>query len=243
MMLDTRGLTLARPSTLISDFSMQPGAAPDNGQLPTGNSKPETPDSSLATAPRLLVVRLGSLGDLIHTLPAVAMLRQSLPQAFIGWVVEERWAELLCGRPELSSGDIPLSPEKPLINAIHTVTTRVWRHHPLSRSTRQAIAQTIRDLRRTRYDLALDFQSAIRSAVLGRLARPHEFIGFSRAHEASASLFYTRRVEAQGRHMVEQNASLLRAVGDSPSAPRFEDDGRRLTADGYLFPLPRDSRH
>jgi len=243
MTLDSRGVSLARLSTVVSDFSMQQEPATGNWRLPTADAKLPTQDSKLATAPRLLVVRLGSLGDLIHTLPAVAMLRQWLPQAFIGWVVEQRWVELLCSRPDLCGGDIPLSPEKPLINAIHTVTTRVWRRHPLSRNTRKAIAQTIRDLRRTRYDLALDFQSAIRSAVLGRLARPHAFIGFSRAHEAPASLFYTRRVEAQGRHMVEQNASLLRAVGDSPSALRFQNDGRRLTADGYLFPLPHDSRH
>src|SRR5215469_861008 len=234
MTLDSRGVSLARLSTVVSDFSMQREPATGNWRLPTADAKLPTQDSKLATAPRLLVVRLGSLGDLIHTLPAVAMLRQWLPQAFIGWVVEQRWVELLCSRPDLCGGDIPLSPEKPLINAIHTVTTRVWRRHPLSRNTRKAIAQTIRDLRRTRYDLALDFQSAIRSAVLGRLARPHAFIGFSRAHEAPASLLYTRRVDAQGRHMVEQNASLLRGIGNRTLTLRLGSDGRP-TANGYSF--------
>ena len=48
---------------------------------------------------RILVVRLGAMGDIIHTLPAVASVKQSFPQAHISWVVEERWASLLEGNP------------------------------------------------------------------------------------------------------------------------------------------------
>lgn len=44
---------------------------------------------------RLLIVRLSAMGDVIHTLPAVHALRQAFPRAFIGWLIEERWAELL----------------------------------------------------------------------------------------------------------------------------------------------------
>src|SRR5438067_9107227 len=199
-------------------------------------------------SPRLLIARLGSLGDIVHTLPAVAMLRASLPDAFIGWVIEARWAELLYSRAELFSGDIALSAEKPLVNAIHTVTTRAWRRHPFSRSTRQQITSTIHDLRNSHYDVALDFQSAIRSAVLGRLARPQQFIGFSHAHEAPASLLYGRRVEATGQHMVEQNASLSAALLSSCHSERSEESAfpasdRRPTTDDVAFPFARDPQH
>ena len=45
---------------------------------------------------RLLIVRLSAMGDVIHTLPAVHALREAFPEAYIGWLIEERWAELLC---------------------------------------------------------------------------------------------------------------------------------------------------
>jgi hypothetical protein len=45
---------------------------------------------------RLLIVRLSAMGDVIHTLPAAQAIREAFPQAFIGWLIEERWAELLC---------------------------------------------------------------------------------------------------------------------------------------------------
>lgn len=209
--------------------------AAGNWKLTTGNS------------PRILVVRLGSLGDIVHTLPAVGMLRSAIPNAFIGWVIEERWAELLCSRAELHSGRVALSQEKPLVNSVHVVTTRTWRRHPFTRDTRRQIAATVRELRGGSYDVALDFQSAIRSAVIGRLACPKQFIGFSHAHEAPASLFYTRRVEAAGRHMVEQNASLassFRAGSNSErSESSFEVEGQRPTANGFNFHLPSDPVH
>ena len=45
---------------------------------------------------RVLIVRLSAMGDVIHTLPAAQALREAFPDAMIGWVIEERWAELLC---------------------------------------------------------------------------------------------------------------------------------------------------
>ena len=59
---------------------------------------------------RLLIVRLGSMGDIIHTLPAVATLRRAFPGATIGWAVERRWTALLSSAAALAG---PRSPEKP----------------------------------------------------------------------------------------------------------------------------------
>ena len=65
----------------------------------------------------LLVVRLGAMGDVIHTLPAVAALRNAYPEMQIGWVIEQRWAELLCAKGAPLSG--PRNQSRPLIDFVH----------------------------------------------------------------------------------------------------------------------------
>jgi len=127
--------------------------------------------SSLApTAPRLnslLIVRLSAMGDIIHTLPcgglATAGLFLTLP-----WdgLVEERWAELLCTLRYPRSGRC--SPQRPLVDRLHTVNTAEWRRTPLSFNTWQQVAVSLNDLRGLRYDAAIDFQGAVRSALLAR---------------------------------------------------------------------------
>ncbi len=111
-------------------------------------------------------MRLGSMGDIIHTLPAVTALRQAFPEATLGWIVEERWAELLCTLPEPRSG--PRSPRRPLVDRVHTVNTKSWRKSLLSMQTWEQIAAGLSELRAQRYEVAVDFQGAVRSALLAR---------------------------------------------------------------------------
>jgi hypothetical protein len=80
----------------------------------------------------LLIVRLSAMGDIIHTLPAAAALRQAFPHATLGWLVEERWAELLCTLRYPRSGQ--RSPQRPLVDRVHSVNTAEWRHAPRFRS-------------------------------------------------------------------------------------------------------------
>ena len=134
---------------------------------------------------RLLIVRLGSMGDIIHTLPAVTALRGAFPEARIGWIVEERWAELLCTLSEPRSG--PRSPRRPLVDRIHTVNTKTWRKDPFSAQTWEQIAAGLSELRAQRYEVAVDFQGAINATenpslllaavlgLLGQLARQMYF--------------------------------------------------------------------
>src|SRR6202008_2716424 len=75
--------------------------------------------------PRILIVRLSSMGDVVHARPAAAALRQAFPNATIGWLIEERWAELLCTLPTPRSG--ARSPQRPLVDIIHTVNLKRWR--------------------------------------------------------------------------------------------------------------------
>jgi len=180
---------------------------------------------------RILIVRLGSMGDIVHTLPAVATLRRAFPDSRIDWVVENRWSELLCSRAELF--DAPLSPEKPLADHVHVVDTRGWRKELTAAATRQAAGSVVRALRQARYDVAIDLQGAVKSALLMRLAGARVRFGFSRPIESPAGLVYTRRVAARGRHIAEQNVSLAVAAAASVG----------IAAEPvYDFPLPRDSK-
>ncbi len=201
---------------------------------------------------RILIVRLGSLGDIIHSLPAVALLRRELPDAHLGWVVEERWAELLESRSGSIVRGAPRTAAKPLVDIVHTVDTQSWRRHLFARSTISALADLRRALRAEHYDIAIDLQSALKSALVARFAGVPVRYGFTRPIEAPAGLFYTRRVPAQGRHIAEQNASLVAGAlntsrvdtGDparvaSPGAPPLSRAPGGLTDSPGAPPLSR----
>src|SRR4029077_8078380 len=161
-------------------------------------------------ANRILIVRLGAMGDVIHGLPAAAALREAFPEATLGWLIEERWAELLCTLPTPRSG--PRSPQRPLVDRIHTVNTRQWRSAPFSAQTLERIAAGLSDLRAERYDIAIDLQGAVRSSLLARWSGAPRIYGFTQPRENLASMFYTRHIIASGQHIVEQNLSLIKAV-------------------------------
>lgn len=170
---------------------------------------------------RLLIVRLSSMGDIIHTLPAATALRQAFPQATMGWIVEERWAELLCTLPTPRSG--PRSPRRPLADRIHTVNTAKWRAALFSNQTWEQIAAGLSELHAGRYQVAADFQGAARSALLARWSGAPVIFGVAQPRENVASMFYTRQVIARGTHIVEQNFSLAEAIaGRSLEMPRVE---------------------
>jgi heptosyltransferase I len=180
---------------------------------------------------RLLVVRLSAMGDVIHTLPAVHFLRVAFPEAFIGWLIEERWAELLCAPGSSRRG--PRSSLRPLVDEVHTVDMKSWRKSLSSLSTVQRIAKIWNDVRDARYDAAVDLQGAMRSAVLARWSGARVVYGAADPRESPASLWYTRRAIADGRHVVEQNLSVAQALVESRE--------RRLPAD-IACDFPRDSQ-
>jgi heptosyltransferase-1 len=170
---------------------------------------------------RLLLVRLSAMGDVIHTLPAAQALRAAFPQAMIGWLIEERWAELLCAPGAPRRG--PRSAQRPLADSIHTVSLAGWRESLFTISTLQQIAKVWNDVHAARYEVAIDLQGAIRSAVLARWSGARVVYGASEPRESPASLWYTRRVIARGTHVIEQNLSLAEAVARSKmKIPRLE---------------------
>jgi len=159
---------------------------------------------------RILIVRLSSMGDVVHALPAAVMLREAFPHATIGWLIEERWAELLCTLPTPRSG--ARSAQRPLMDIVHTVNLRRWRASLLSTQTWERIAACVSDLRAVRYQVAIDLQGAVRSSILARWSGAPVIYGAAHPRENIASVWYTRKVIAEREHVVEQYGELAHAL-------------------------------
>jgi heptosyltransferase I len=149
--------------------------------------------SRLNSPPRILVVRLGSMGDVIAALPAVASLKHSIPHSKITWVIDPKWSLLLEGNPYVDS-------------VVH-----------LDRRTFTGLRNAWRELRADRYDFAVDFQGLVKSALVATLARPERIFGFNAefARESAASWFYSTKVPIRSYHAVERNLDLAAAAGAS----------------------------
>jgi len=156
---------------------------------------------------KILIVRLGALGDILHALPAVTAMRAALPEADIGWVVEESWLELLSTRETAASHE--LSAQKPVVNRIHAVNTKRWRKVMLHPSTTAEIKAVFSEIRGCGYDLAIDFQGAIKSALCAAFGKPKRIAGFADPREWSAHFFYSQRFPRVGEHVIEQNFALV----------------------------------
>ncbi|HTO88249.1 MAG TPA: glycosyltransferase family 9 protein [Thermoanaerobaculia bacterium] len=174
---------------------------------------------------RILLVRLGHLGDIVHGLPSAAALRDLLPGVRIGWVVEQRWTELLAasGAATAAAG----TPEKPLVDDLHAVNTGAWRRAPLASASWSAVRQASRDVRAAGYDAVIDLQGLWKSALLARWSGAPVRIGFSRPKEAGVPWLYTRRVKTRRSHVIEQNLELVEGLTGQPTGP-------------VRFALPRD---
>jgi heptosyltransferase I len=179
---------------------------------------------------RILIVRLGALGDIVHGLPVAATLRERFPDAGIDWLVDARHAAVL---------DLV-----PIVDRAIAIDGR----------RAGGLIAGVRRLRRERYDAAVDLQGLIKSAALARLSGASRVIGFARGHlrEKAASLFYSERCEAPaGRHVVDKNLSVLAAFGIADRRRRFpvaeprstvaEAVGQRVArgdVDGYALVNP-----
>jgi len=141
---------------------------------------------------RILVVRLGSMGDVIHALPAVASLKHSFPHSRLSWVIKPRWAPLLGGNP--------------FVDEII----------PFTRSAREILA-TRRLLRRERFELAVDLQGLIQSALVAASAKADKIVGLARsqARESFAAMFYSSAIRTSAVHRVDRYLELVAAAGAS----------------------------
>ena len=189
-------------------------SAPASPQSATQSSMDINRWSAIPFPNRILVVRLSAMGDIIHGMPAIAALRRAKPQLKIGWLVEQRWAELLCSRE--SERFAPSSQLKPLVDWVHVTNFSGWRRALSSAETRHEVHSRLREVRAMKYEMVLDLQGSIRSALAARAAGARVRVGSSQPREAPAAMLYTRAIIPKGAHVVEQAVSLASAVAGEP---------------------------
>jgi len=156
---------------------------------------------------KILIVRLGAMGDILHALPVATGIRTALPNSTIGWLVEERWSELLTA-PGRKASPNTVSPQKPVVNNIHTVDTMRWRKNFYRPSATSEILGALKRVRRIDYDFALDFQGAIKSGLFAWSGGAKIIAGFKDPRESGARFFYRKKLARSGEHVIEQNHTL-----------------------------------
>lgn len=148
---------------------------------------------------RILIVKLGSIGDIIHTLPALAEIRREVPGAEISWVVEKRSAEILRGNTE--------------IDRLIEIDTKNLRTNGSTDGTLRTLRGKVGELRSGKYDIAIDFQGLIKSAVVAKLSGAKKRWGFAgRAlREPASRIFLTDSVKIPRQtHVIRKNLLLAR---------------------------------
>jgi heptosyltransferase-1 len=164
---------------------------------------------------RILLVRLGALGDIVHAIPVAAAVKRSFPQARIDWLVSAKHREIL--------------------DLVPVIDRRLAINDRADSKGGASLAASIRELRRQHYDAAIDLQGLIKSALISRASGAENIIGFSRKYvrEGLASFFYTSVHDPGGdgiyartetRHVVEINLGLLEPLGIRNVIPEFPID-------------------
>ncbi len=154
------------------------------------------------TAPRFLISRLSALGDVMHSLPVLCALRDAMPEAFIGWVVEGRNGELLRGHPALDE----------LI-----VVKRGWL------KSWSAVRELRRKLQSLRFDTAIDIQGLTKSAIVSWLSRARTRIGYAGVDGRELSPWLNNvPITPTAIHVVDRNLELLTPLGIARPKVRFD---------------------
>jgi heptosyltransferase I len=156
--------------------------------------------------PKVLLVKISSLGDVVHNLPVASDIRAALPDAEIAWVVEEAFAAI----PRLH----------PAVARVIPVAIRRWRSTLWRRETRDEVRRFLDALRDTEYGAVIDSQGLLKSAFIVRAARGRRYgLDWSSAREP-LGMFYDRTfIVPWSRHAVERNRSLAaQALGYPVSA-------------------------
>jgi heptosyltransferase-1 len=152
-------------------------------------------------AVRILIVKLGSIGDIVHTLPSLAAIRRALPHAEISWVVERRSADILR--------------DNPILDRLIEVDTKALRRGLMSGETLRAPRQQLRRLRVSAFDLALDFQGLLKSATIARLSGARRVFGFSREglREPPSRFLLSQSIQVPKQtHVIRKGLELVRGA-------------------------------
>lgn len=174
---------------------------------------------------KILIIKLGAIGDIVHTLPALARIRAHFPAAEISWVAEERSAEILRGNE--------------LLDRLIEVDTKSLRGGRVMEKILIEGARQVKNLRQYDFDIAIDFQGLLKSGMIAKLSGAKTRWGFSRTdlREPAARFFYTETAKIPATtHVIRRNLALAEAaLGIDPSAeelafPIFTTDAHKSEA-------------
>jgi heptosyltransferase I len=184
------------------------------GTASRGSNLTDQGSSSAGPLQRFLVVRLGSLGDIVHTFPAVAGLRASFPESEVVWLTHPRWTELVS-----RSG----------------LATDIWE---VDSRDLKSVRAVVAKIRAQRWDAALDYQGLWKSAFLPFFGRVRRRVGFSSAtiREFGVPVLYSDRVTCRTTHIADQNGELSRRAGAREGVSSFtlrvcEQEEKRVCTD------------
>ncbi|HET9644066.1 MAG TPA: lipopolysaccharide heptosyltransferase I [Burkholderiaceae bacterium] len=153
----------------------------------------------MGRARKVLIVKTSSMGDVVHALPALSDMRRLVPGIMVDWLVEAPFAAI----PALHPG----------VRRVLPLAWRKWRRRLLDRSTWSAIVDLRRELRSERYDLVLDLQGLLKSALWGAQARgPMVGYDWRSAWEPLATLLYRRTAAVEPRMQAVERCRRLAAA-------------------------------
>jgi lipopolysaccharide heptosyltransferase I len=181
--------------------------------------------TGIPEAAKVLLVKPSALGDIVHTLPFLAALKERFPRAEVHWVVARGLHKFL--------------EEHPLIHRLWVIDKQHWKKLWRIRETAGEIASLFRSLRAESFDLAVDLQGLLRSGLITRASRAPRRVGFRSAREGSP-LFYTHRVTVRpDDHAIRRNLAVAEYLGCAADDVRYPLPP--LPGRGELdFELPRD---
>ncbi len=146
------------------------------------------------------IIKLSSLGDIIHTLPAYSVLRSSFPEKHISWVAEKEAVQIL-----------------DLVEGLDRIITIDLKNKPFYSRTFWSTVAEVKSNIRQKKSIALDFQGLIKSGLISFLSKAEKRIGFHRKNlkEPAASLFYTDHLKpvSEDMHVIRKNLKLLSLLG------------------------------
>ena len=153
---------------------------------------------------RFLIIKLSSIGDVVHTLPALATLKRAIPDAEVDWLVEKKARAVL--------------DRNSLIHEVIEADTHRWRKSWWTPGTLRELKCLLQRLRARKYDVAFDFQGLWKSAALGYFANSRLFAGYDAKalKEPGCRIFYQNKISPspESKHMVEKYLDLVRSLGD-----------------------------
>lgn len=176
---------------------------------------------------RVLIIKLSAFGDIIHSLSVIDCFREYTElynkKVELHWLVEKKWSPILKNYPGVDN--------------LIVINTREWRRSLFSRKTWREIFAFWSSLRMNMYDIVIDINGLLRSAILARIARTNQRIGFSKdsdfCRERHSVLFLDRTFSVSSGHVVDQTVRLIEKalnIGISknivPYLP-YNDDARR----------------